>query len=152
MPDSQTRVYPDLQALKGAQSEIRALTAEDMAWALTLMHERYRRFDPGNALLWMLRAVQSPYALCRRTSHALLFATMNQVMWEPKEFEAEVKLLCAYPGHHWQAVRLLRESVAWAKAEHCARWWFSSGTAYDIAMLARRVGAEPQSPQYKLEL
>ena len=51
-------------------------------------------------------------------------------------------VLVAERGCHWQAIKLLRRTIEWAKERGCLRWFLSSDTNYDFAALARRVGAQ----------
>jgi hypothetical protein len=119
---------------------------------LSLSSERYRHFDPGRTLLWLMATVQSPTALCLRTDRAFLIQNIITPAWHPREPEAHVLFLCAEPKAHWDAMRLVKESVRWAKEKGCLRWWICSETENSIEALARRMGAEPAVMRYKLDL
>lgn len=124
----------------------------DLPWLLSLANERYRRFDPGRTLMWLVDTIKNEYMLASRTTDAFCITSMLTPAWHPKEPEAHVLFLCAAEGAHWQAMSLLRESVAWARGKGCVRYWLSSETEHSIEALAKRVGAEPAVTRYKLDL
>lgn len=68
--------------------------------------------------------------------------------WTPSETECNVAALCADDGAMYEALKLLRWSIEWAKLRKCAYWGFSSDTDYDFKMLANRLGAQEISPRY----
>lgn len=123
-----------------------------MPFVLSLSYERYRAFDPGRTLLWLLQIIKAPNALAIRGEHAFLIAHTTTPAWHPNETECHILFLCAAPGYHWQAVKLLRQSIAWARERQCVRWWFSSETPSDIGPLALRVGARASVVRYQLDL
>lgn len=130
------------------------IVAGDIPWILSLASERYRQFDPGGALTFLIQALQSQTTLMIRTEQksAFLIASTVSAPWYPKELDCHVMGFCAKPGAHWQALKLLRESVAWAKLQGCVRWRFHSETEHDVGALCRRVGARQDSPRYLIEL
>lgn len=131
---------------------ITVVTVNDLPWLLSLASERYRHFDPGRTLLWLMGALQNKDGLVIRTSDAFSIASILTPAWHPKESECHVLFLCAAVGAHWQAISLLRETIRFARERKCVRWWFSSETEHAIDQLARRVGAEPAVMRYKLDL
>jgi hypothetical protein len=133
---------------------IRDLVMTDVPWVLTLAHERYPDFDPGAALLFLTKLVSADkdQALGARDDHGFLIAHVIWPMWNPKQRECYVVMVCAEIGHHWEAVRLLRHSLAWAHEVRCSRWWFWSETDHRIDQLAKRVGARNGSMRYLIEL
>jgi hypothetical protein len=137
---------------EGAPSEIRALTVQDSAWVLSLAYSRYRSFDPGAALRSLIMVINSPEGLALRSEHAFVFASLVKPPWRPSEVECQVLALYAAESHHWEAVKLLRRSIAWAREQNCHRWWFSSETDHDVELLCRRVGAQPAQMRYRVEL
>ena len=129
----------------------RLITVNDIPWILSLAHERYRPFDPGRALSWIVDAINNPRSCCIRSDDAFCFAGLGGYFWFPKEPECFVVLLCAAEGKHWQAVRLLRETIEWAREQGCTKWWLSSDTDYEFRALAKRVGAV-ERPRFLLDL
>jgi len=132
----------------------RKVVADDIPWMLSLAHERYGAFDPGGALSFLLQALNSPLTLLLRSCarDAFLIAATVTPPWYPTATECHVMVLCAKPGAHWQAIKLLRGSVEWARLRKCVRWRFHSETQHDVAALCRRIGATPDSPRYVIDL
>lgn len=83
---------------------------------------------------------------------AFLIASIVAAPWYPKRKELHVMGFCAREGAYWRAVRLLRESVIWAREHGCVRWRFHSETKYDVSALCRYVGAHQDSPRYVIDL
>lgn len=130
----------------------RPIVYDDIPWILSLAHERYEGWDPGGALTFLVQALRSPTTLLIRSDRAFLIANHVAPPWYPKRRECHVMAVCAFPGAHWQAIGLLRESVTWAKQQGCVRWRCHSETAHDIGALCRRAGAHADSPRYVLDL
>jgi hypothetical protein len=75
---------------------------------------------------------------------------LSVMPWLPAEPEAILLFVCADEDRGWQALRLLRDSVAWARKRRCAMWRLSSETDADLVMLAKRLGATEISPRYTI--
>lgn len=123
-------------------------------WMVGLAKRRYpNNFDFQAAELWMRNVVlkQPMVFLPIRTDHAFLVALISLIPWTPADPEASVVMVCADDGCMWEAMTLLRESLAWAKRRKCVNWNVSSETAYDMAPLAQRLGAVV-NPRYRVEL
>lgn len=131
---------------------IRLVTADDLPWLLSLASERYRHFDPGRTLVWLINVLRNPNMRITRMEDAFCICSILTPAWHPKESECHVLFLCAAKGAHWQALNLLRESTHWARERECVRWWFCSETDNKIDALAKRVGAEPAVMRFKLDL
>lgn len=132
----------------------RPITVEDVPWILSLAHRRYTKTpDPGTTLKWLMQVINSPNeALAIRSDHAFCVAIYSVPPWWPNEPEVHIAVLVADKGAHWQAIRLLKDTIAWARGRGCARWWLSSETDYDFEMLAKRVGARPRVMKYEVPL
>lgn len=137
--------------MHGSLDTPRAMTPQDLPWALSLAYDRYAPFDPGAGAIFYLNCLKSEVTLKIRRSHAFLIATVNAPAWRPVEKEAHVLVLCAVEGYHWQAVNLLRESLSWARGQGCRHWRFSSDTTYPVDALCRRIGAKREA-RYLVEL
>lgn len=129
-------------------------TVDDIPWILSLAHERYEAFDPGRVLVFLLETLKAPTAIILKGDHqdAVLIASTVVPPWHPKRKECHVLFLFARPGAHWQAVKLLRACISWARLQGCVKWRFHSDTSHDVGALARRVGARENKPMYVLEL
>lgn len=130
------------------------ITADDIPWILSLGYERYGPYDPGGVLLMLLQGLRSEATLMIRSEpkNAVLVANYVTPPWYPNRRECHVMFLVSKSGAHWQAMKLLRESVAWARLQGCARWRFHSETAHDVGALCRYVGAREDSPRYVVDL
>lgn len=118
---------------------------------LSLGWRRYGDYDPGAAMSWLMGMLQEPRGFMLRTDGAFIIGGIIVAPWHPTRLECHVLVICAEPGAHWQAVKLLRRSVAWAREHGCQTWRTSSDYA-DIDPLCRRVGAVPTQPRYVLNL
>lgn len=132
-------------------SDVRHLTVADLPWMMSLAYSRYGPYDPGRALTYLLNVLQDQFALCIRSAESFLIASRVVPLWGTPP-ECHIVFLCAAPGAHWQAITLLRQSVAWARDNGCCKWWFGSETRFDVRSLAKRVGAQEAWPRYKLDL
>jgi len=132
--------------------EVRRVAVDDLPWAMSLGYRRYGAYDPGKTLLYLAEVLSAPQALFIRTDDAFLLAAIITPVWRSDGPECNVLALCSEPGAHWQAIRLLRRSVGWAKERGCRSWWFASETHYDISALAKRVGAVVAHPRYRIDL
>lgn len=99
----------------------------------------------------MLQALNASHMLMLRNDQAFLVANHVAPPWYPKRRECHVMALCAREGAHWQALKLLRESVEWARLQGCVRWRFYSETDHDVGVLCRRLGAD-QETRYVIDL
>jgi hypothetical protein len=77
---------------------------------------------------------------------------LSGIPWLAGELEANVVFICADDGCMWQALRLLRCSIDWARRRRCTTWRLASETDYDLGPLARRLGVTEQSPRFILQL
>lgn len=131
------------------------MTEADIPWLHTVCAKRYPRdkFDPIGTEGWFRNIVlKSPLLFCPiRTDNAFLIAMLCCVPWKPADFEANVIMVCADDGGMWEALRLLRVSVEWAKLRKCSSWRLTSENE-DLTMLARRLGATETSPRFNLRL
>lgn len=130
--------------MHGSLTLRRALTMQDLPWALHLAYERYPPFDPGAAVAFYVNAMKSPAAYKARSANAFLIGQIMAPPWRPTERQFHVLVLCSGQGHHWEAVGLLRESADWAHLQKCGRWWFASDTDSKVGALCKRIGATCQ--------
>ena len=114
---------------------------------LDLAKRRYsNRFDFQAGELWIrnITLKQPMVFLPIRTDHAFAIAMISANPWLPSEWHAHTAMVCAEEGKMWEALTLIRECVAWAKRRNCVDWRINSQTGYDLAPLARRVGAKEE--------
>lgn len=140
------------ESLDHITTDYRTITFDDIPWVLSLAYERYRPFDPGTTLTWLVQILRRPEALAIRSDNAFLIANIVTGVWQPKERDCHVIFCCAADKHHWEAVRLVKQSVTWARGCGCRKWWFSSETDFDVEPLALRAGAKPDVMRYSIDL
>lgn len=88
--------------------------------------------------------------LAVRTDDAFLIAMLSTTPWTPSTPECNVALVAADEGCMWQAVKLLRFSIDWAKKRKCSLWRLSSETHYDLGPIAHKLGATEPNTRWVL--
>jgi hypothetical protein len=68
--------------------------------------------------------------------------------WFPAEPECSAIFACAEDGAMWDVIKLMRDSIEWARRRRCSMWRLSSDTAADFENVAKRLGATEISPRY----
>lgn len=127
------------------------MTENDIGWAGDLGRKRYpARFDSFTTEGWFRNIVlkQPVMFLPQRLSHAFCISMLSILPWLPSDVECNICFICADDGHMWQAMKLLRASVDWARMRKCNHWRLSSDTDYDLAVMARRIGAVEVTPRF----
>lgn len=128
---------------------------DDVAWMVELAARRYPpAFDVVAGGVWVTDYVlkQPEQFFPVRTDNAFVVTMINVIPWLPKEPEANVIMCCAEENCAWEAIRLLRVSLFWAKRRECAEWRFRTATDFDVGPLARRMGAFELPPCYAVRL
>jgi hypothetical protein len=136
-------------------SEPRLITEADLLWVVWLGRKRYpKNYDPPGAEGWLRNIVlKNPLMfLPQRTTNAFLISMISVKPWTPGETECNVAALCADDGAMWEAMKLIRWSVEWARLRKCTLWSMMSDTDYDFTMLARRIGAVEAAPRFHMRL
>lgn len=131
------------------------MTENDIAWMYELCIRKYsNHYDPVSSEAWFRnRVLKEPLLFwAQRTDNAFAIAFISTTPWIPKEFECSVIMLVADDGHYWEAIRLLRGSIDYARSRKCTYWRLTSDTDTDLAMFARRVGATEISPRFTIRL
>jgi hypothetical protein len=106
------------------------------------------KFDLNMCELWFRGEVlTSPMYLPIRTSNAFLVALLQPTPWFPSNIECHVIILVSDEDAIWEAVRLLRYSVEYARLAGCSHWRYHWDDG-DAGVLVRRVGAKVDAPRY----
>ena len=131
------------------------LTENDIEWMQRLGAKKYHvQYDPKTTEAWFRNTVlKSPlmfYATRLRSSFCV--SMLACVPWLPNDFECHVVLACADDGAMWEVMKLLRDSIRWARFRKCKIWRLSSDTENDFAAIARRLGVTEISPRFSMEL
>jgi hypothetical protein len=130
----------------------RLLVEADVSWMIELARRRFRAFDPVAAQSWFVSEVlTNDRYFAMRTEDAFLVAVLSSMPWSTSRSEAIVLILITDDDKPWQIVRLLRESIKWARQRKAAHWHFWMDDA-DAGALARRVGARQNTNRYRVDL
>jgi hypothetical protein len=128
---------------------------EDLPWLSYLCKKRYSdRYDEEGTINWFRNICLKGPLLFQpiRTDNAFCITMLSVLPWLPAEWEANVVFICADVGAGWDAIHLLRASIEWGRKRKAHRWRLMSETDFDLAPLAKRLGATELSPRYSLRL
>lgn len=135
---------------------VRPLTSNDVAWARALFIKRYpNNFDADTTEAWLREVVlRGPMIFhAVRTQDALCISLMTSYPWLPNERLVNVVSIVAEHGAIWQALAVLRASIAWARSRKAASWRCQSDVdVTDLEPLMKRLGIPPASPRFKIAL
>jgi hypothetical protein len=123
----------------------------DVPWMVDLGNRRYgNQYDRFGTEMWFRNIVlRGPMMFWpARTDNAFCVAMISTTPWRPEAAECNVVLVCAEDGHMWEAIALLRASLAWAKRRKCSLWRLSSETDFDLASIAAKLGATEANVRY----
>lgn len=129
----------------------RLLTENDIPWLYDICRRRYSNdYDPISTELWFRNTVlKSPMFFCpQRTDNAFCISQLSAQAWLPTLFNCNVAFICAEEGAAWEALKLLRCSIEWAKSRKVHTWAVSSDTPTDLKAMAYRIGATEIYPRY----
>ena len=134
---------------------VRLMTEDDLPWLKDLCLRRYsHRYEPESTENWFRQLVlKNPLLfLAIRTDNAFSISLISCLPWLPSEFEVNVIFLCAEHGEMWQALKLCRYSIDWARRRKCHVWRLASETGYDLSMISKRLGCKELTARYSLRL
>ena len=129
------------------------MTENDLPFLKELCLRRYgNQYAPVETEAWFKNIVLKAPLLFNavRTEHAFCISMLSILPWLPNDIECNVIFICSDDGYGWEAVRLLRYSMTWAKERKCSRWYLASETEYDIGPIAKRAGTKEITPRYKV--
>lgn len=127
------------------------LTENDIPWLTDLCKRRYsHKYDSVTTEGWFRNIVlkQPVIFYPARMPNAFCISMLSLVPWLPSEVECNVVFVCAEDGALWEAMKLLRSSIEWARTRKSTVWRLSSDTDYDLSAMAFRLGAKEISPRY----
>ena len=133
--------------------EPQLITEHDIPWLNYICKKRYsNRYDSSTTENWFRNIVlKSPMTFyATRMSDAFQISMLSVMPWLPAEPECIELFVCADDGKMWQALKLLRDSIDWARKRRCAMWRLSSDTDSDLVGLAKRLGVTEISPRYTI--
>lgn len=129
------------------------MSEADVPWAYDLAKRRYPpNFDIVTCEGWFRNIVlKQPVLFCpQRMPNAFCITMLAILPWLPSDVECNVVMICCEENCMWEGMKLLRSSIAWGKQRRCTLWRLSSDTDYDLANIAKRLGATEISPRYIL--
>lgn len=127
------------------------LNENDLPWLYDICRRRYsHKYDPYSTEGWFRNIVlKNPLMfLPQRMPNAFAISMLTVLPWLPSDFNANMIFVCAEENCGWEALKLLRSSIAWAKDRKCKTWGLASDTAVDLSALAHRLNAEEIWPRY----
>jgi hypothetical protein len=131
------------------------LSETDLQWLEYLFRKKYSsQYDHGTTRNWYVNTVlKSPLMFYPiRLDNSFAISMLSCVPWLPNDFECHVVACCADDGAMWEVIRLLRDSIRWARYRKCKVWRLSSDTENDLANIARRMGVTEISPRFSMRL
>lgn len=131
------------------------LSENDLPWLRNLFGKKYDKgFDALTTENWFRNIVmKNPMMFYPvRLSNSFLIAMLSTLPWLPSRFDCNIICVCADDGYMWETAKLLRGSIDWARNRKCKYWMLSSDTVFDLAPMAKRMGAEEIWPRYMLDL
>ena len=131
------------------------LGEKDIQWLHNLCGKKYKvDYDKKTTENWYVNTVLKAPLMFHpaRLANSFCISMLSCVPWLPNDFECHIVLCCADDGAIWEAVRLLRDSIQWARYRKCKSWKLTSDTANDFANIARRLGVTEVFPRFSLEL
>lgn len=143
----------DVPVLVNEPEPIRLLTEHDIPWLVYLCKKKYsNRFDAATTENWFRNVcLKQPLTFYpTRSDSAFQITMLNLMPWTPAEPDATVIFVCADDGAMWEAMRLMRDSIAWSKTRKCTVWRLSSDTEVEFPGIAKRLGCTEISPRYLL--
>lgn len=135
--------------------EPRLLTEDDIPFCFYLSERRYEaRFDRITTEGWFRNIVlkQPLMFLPQRMDNSFCISSLSVAPWLSAEVECNMVFIVAEDGAMWEAMKLLRASIAWARYRRCTTWRMSSDTDVKLDMMARRLGCKELSPRFTLRL
>lgn len=135
--------------------EPRLITENDIFWVVWLGRKKYpKNYDPAGAEGWLRNIVlKNPMMFfAERTQNAFCVSMMSVKPWTPSEQECNIAAFCCDDDAMWEGMKLIRDSIEWARNRKCVSWTVNSDTENDFTMLARRVGATELSPRFSIRL
>lgn len=131
------------------------LSENDLPWLISLGKKRYGvDYDYVTVEGWFRNLVLKNPMMFHpiRLTNSFMIGMLSCVPWLPSEFECNVVFVCADDDAAWEALKLLRANIEWAKMRKCKRWRLVSDTQFDLAPFARRLGATELTPRFTLNL
>lgn len=130
---------------------VRRATVLDIPDMLRIARACYKPFNEHKAVEWAENSMLSPKMGFFRTDDAWGCAVLAQVFYEEQQ-RCAMMFLAARDGKAWEAVAVLRAMIEWGRRAGAASFSFGEDTGMKMDVLAKRIGAARDRPNYRLEL
>ena len=128
---------------------IRKATVDDFPFIIDLAVKRYPKFDVESSLLWARKAIDLPGIMIARGEKSFAIGSIAAPFYDPTTFRGYMVFLCAQEDCGYEPVPLARFLIKWALIERGASsFHFGEATGVNLAPLAKRLGADIDSPSY----
>ena len=127
------------------------LTENDIPWLYDICRRRYSHdYDSISTELWFRNIVlKNPLLfLPQRMPYSFCISQLSVLPWLPSDFNCNIAFICAEEGCGWEALKLLRASINWARQRQCKTWAVASDTPVDLKQMALRLDATEIHPRY----
>lgn len=130
---------------------LRTCTVMDIPEMLAIAVQCYPPFNQRKAVAWAESAMMRPEFGFFRTDNAWGCAVLADVFYEERP-RCAMMFLAGRNGKAWEAVAVLRTMVEWGRRAGAASFTFGEDTGMRMDVLAKRIGAGRDRPNYRLDL
>ena len=134
-PPARVEVSPKIWRV--GEAELEGLCEASVPFFL----ERYPRLNVERTVSYVRSALHENRSRVIRTENAWAMATINQTFFEPEPVVYEI-FMCSFKKNANDIVWLAKDLVKWAESVRAVEYRMGSATEYDVAPLARRIGAD----------
>lgn len=133
---------------------IRKVREKDWKWCIDLATKVYppETFDPVDAEIWLGKITNNPEFGLFRGDECFAFATVMRKSVFIRQIFGSLILIASTGKAGLEPVKLLREVMKWARGCGAEYLGFDSVFGANLAPFARRIGAEPCGPAYRVKL
>lgn len=128
---------------------IRRITLDDFPDCFAIARSCYPPFDERSMYDWAVKAIHSPSTIAIRSNDAFGLATVAGIAWEPSELHGSQLFLAVRGKAVWQACKLVKTMRDWAiDVMGAVDYQFGEATGMRMDIIAKRIGAVPNSPTF----
>ena len=130
---------------------VRRCTVLDIEDMLRIANECYPHFNQRKAIAWAEGALLNAQFGFFRTANSWGCAVLAEVFYEETP-RCAMMFLAARDGKAWEAVTVLKALVEWGRRSGATSFTFGEDTGMRMDVLAKRIGAKVDRPNYRLDL
>ena len=129
---------------------MRPINQDDKGWIIFKTKSLYgeRMPDVEGCQRWFDANWNNPQVIMLRTDESFAVGTLGNVFFDP----AIKGTIHFFGGQIWELSKIFKEWIRIAKERGCTELYFTASTGYNIAPLAKRIGASLYYPTYWKEL